>query len=266
MKMSLNALRCADFTFSELTGVYISSQTADLYDYTKQGRRKNIIYYCESGRRHYEDAAGKPLFTVSAGDALFVADGAHYSSRLEAEDAPSSGIVIGFWLQNAAGEPIDITDTFQRFPHAPSRTLHTLVDRLYLQILQNRHALSVRATFYQLLEALLVGEEATPDGGFEELTPAVDLMMAHPEQSVTVQELAQLCHMSESSFAHKFVTYSGGIAPLQFRNRIRLMRAEEMAGNANLTVEDIARTLGFYDASYLCRFYKKHTGRTLKKR
>jgi len=42
------------------------------------------------------------------------------------------------------------------------------------------------------------------------------------------------------------------------------MKAEEMANDTNLSVEEIAEMLGFYDASYLCRYYKQCTGKTLK--
>ncbi len=264
MKLKLDELLHADFTVTELTGVYITSQTTTVNDYSKFGRHKNMIYFCEKGRRHYYNAEGEPLFTIDAGEVLFAADKANYVSRLIEANAPSSGLVIGFLLQSTRGEPIEITDTFRPPIKDTDGTLYGKVTRLYISILQNQPALRIKADFYDLLSTLLTSESRTTEAGFGELSPAFEFIKTHPEKSISVKELAQMCCMSESSFAHKFIKYSNGISPLQFRNRIRIMKAEEMANDANLSVESIAKKLGFYDASYLCRFYKRHTGKTLK--
>lgn len=262
---TLSALLHTDCTVMELTGVYITAQAASEYDYSKLGRHKHMIYYCEKGTRHYFDAKNRPLLTIHGGDAVFAADGANYISRIEDGDAPESGIVISFQLQTPEGEPIEITDTFRLLARDRDRHLYRKIMRLYEKILQNGHRLGIKAAFYDLLSDLLTHDADAAQRYSEELAPAIAFMEAHPERQVRVGELAAMCHMSESSFAHKFSKYSNGISPLQFRNRIRMMKAEEMANDANLSVESIAQHLGFYDAGYLCRSYKKHTGKTLKR-
>ena len=265
MRMKFESLLHTDFTVTDLTGVYISADTPTVYDYSRLGRHKNMIYYCEKGTFYYYNAGGAPLFAAGAGDLLFAADKANYISRLTKADLPGAGFVIGFMLHDETGAPIEITEPFRPLPKDRNGVFYGKVKQLYFNILQNQPTLSIKAAFYDLLNALLTAQDRTEDMGFRELTPAVTFMETHPEKNISIKELALMCRMSESSFAHKFSKYSNGISPLQFRNRIRVMKAEEMANDANLSVESIAKSLGFYDASYLCRFYKQHTGKTLKR-
>ena len=123
--------------------------------------------------------------------------------------------------------------------------------------------LAVKSAFFDLMYLLLTDKLMLKTQAGE-LLPALEFIKSNPEKNVSIKELAQMCQMSESSFSHKFTKHTNGITPIQLRNRIRLMKAEEMANDTKLSAENIASALGFYDASYLCRYYKRQTGKTLK--
>jgi mannose-6-phosphate isomerase class I len=101
---------------------------------------------------------------------------------------------------------------------------------------------------------------------FRDIQPAIDRIELYPEINTSISELSKLCNMSESSFRRKFKQYTNDISPINYRNRIRIMKAEELCNNSSYTIEEAAMKLGFCDAAHLCRLYKQFTGKTLKTR
>ena len=54
-----------------------------------------------------------------------------------------------------------------------------------------------------------------------------------------------------------------GISPIDYRNEIRFRKAKQLY-QKNYTLQEIAEKVGFSDASYLSKMYKRHTGTSLK--
>ena len=86
----------------------------------------------------------------------------------------------------------------------------------------------------------------------------------HPERPVDVGALARECCLSETGFRELFRRYTGGLAPVEYRNRLRLERADELLLSGTLSVAEIASLLGFYDTAHFYRTYKRVRGRTPK--
>ncbi|MBQ2118450.1 MAG: helix-turn-helix domain-containing protein, partial [Clostridia bacterium] len=65
-------------------------------------------------------------------------------------------------------------------------------------------------------------------------------------------------------FRARFKQFSGGLSPSEYRNRLRVRKAQELLSSSLWTTDLIAETLGFYDTSHFYRIYKKYTGKTPK--
>ena len=117
-------------------------------------------------------------------------------------------------------------------------------------------------TFFSLLDQVLAVQEKEPEC-YNDLVPALQALHRTPEIGYTNANLAQMCHLSESTFRRRFQQYSGGQTPQSYRMKLRIEKAEELL-HSSATIEEIADLLGFCDAPHLCRAYKMHTGRTLR--
>lgn len=266
MNVTLQDLLNVDYSVTHLTASRIHEKHSSYNDYSKKGRYKNLIFYLIEGSMEYKDKNNKKLFSIKNGDVVFVADQANYISQTLEPNAHMKGIVLCFNLKNQQRETLHVVDTFSVLTNDYDGKLYKKITTLSRRILENQCALSIKSVFYELLYLLLISTKKDGQETRKEILPALEFIEMHPEQNLTVKELANMCQMSESSFSHKFVKHTNGITPIQMRNQIRIIKAEEMANDANLSIEEIADTLGFYDASYLCRLYKKQTGNTLKKR
>ena len=96
----------------------------------------------------------------------------------------------------------------------------------------------------------------------EELAPAFELISSRYKENLTVKEYADSCHMSESYFRKKFTELTGR-SPIQYRNELRFAEARKLYSDG-ATINEIANELGFFDAGYFSKMYKKCNGHTLR--
>lgn len=112
------------------------------------------------------------------------------------------------------------------------------------------------AVFSQLLAEWLFScsLQAKPQ---ERLEPALQHILYHVVEGVTVPELAALCHMSERSFRSQFVRYMG-IPPQKYIEHTRMDMAKELLGHTALQLKEIAEYLGYDNQYYFSRCFKRN--------
>ncbi len=203
------------------------------------------------------------ICTLCPGDILFLPHGAKYRSFLSDGTLPSDGIGISFNLLDINGEPIYIDEDISLITRDKNGRYYKHFQKiLYSAMNQAKSTLKLKGALYILLDELFANREKTNER-FDDIFSAVSILENEPERNLTLNELADICHMSESTFMRRFKSFSGGISPIKYRNNIRLMLAEELA-TSSMTLSEIAEELGFYDAAHLCKIYKKEKGGTLK--
>ena len=85
----------------------------------------------------------------------------------------------------------------------------------------------------------------------------------HSGESLEIQELARMCHMSYSNFARLFRKKYGRSCK-EYINYIRLNKAQYLLLNSEYDLNYIATETGFFDCSHFIRTYKKWKGITPK--
>ncbi|SDE46743.1 AraC-type DNA-binding protein [Paenibacillus sp. UNCCL117] len=89
-----------------------------------------------------------------------------------------------------------------------------------------------------------------------------DYILDYYCEPLSIEELAELVGRNPSHLITSFKKHYG-MAPIEFMHRTRIARAEELLLTTDATIEAIADQLGYCDASYLSRIFKKWTGTTL---
>ena len=118
----------------------------------------------------------------------------------------------------------------------------------------------------QILRAHMRTDDPLPFGWLRtmsdsRLAPALSLMHADPARDWHLDELADACAMSRTTFALLFRT-SAGVAPLTYLTnwRMRLACRELMAGTS--PVASIAGSLGYTSESAFSNAFKRVTGQS----
>jgi AraC-like DNA-binding protein len=78
---------------------------------------------------------------------------------------------------------------------------------------------------------------------------------------LSVRDLARHSAMSESGFSHTFKDVAG-IPPRRYAIQARIARARELLETTELSVKEIAAQLGYDDAHYFSRVFRKVAGRS----
>ena len=91
------------------------------------------------------------------------------------------------------------------------------------------------------------------------VTAAIEYLEAHYTEKIDVAALSALCYMSE---AHLFRLFKQevGFSPVEYKNLLRVRKAEELLLDEECGVSEIADLLGFENACYFSRIFKKTTG------
>lgn len=75
--------------------------------------------------------------------------------------------------------------------------------------------------------------------------------------SIDVNELAQMCSMSPSSFRAKFKKETN-MSPTKYKNYLLMKKAAEYLATGVFTVQEVALTLGINDPYYFTRLFKQY--------
>lgn len=91
--------------------------------------------------------------------------------------------------------------------------------------------------------------------------PAIRYIETHPQERVTMSEMAALCHLAPSYFCRIFSRVTGETF-VDYVGRQKVGLAKEMLRDGGVTVSQVAADLGYLDTSYFIRVFKKYEGVT----
>ncbi len=93
----------------------------------------------------------------------------------------------------------------------------------------------------------------------EPVQQAADEMEQQYRNLHSLDEIAQLSSLSKFYFARLF-HQSTGRTPIEYLTKIRIERAISLLLHSSLTIENIAREIGFSSSSYFIKVFRKWTG------
>lgn len=84
---------------------------------------------------------------------------------------------------------------------------------------------------------------------------------AHFQEQISVESLAESLHLNRSYLSTLFRAHSG-MSIMQYLQHYRILHAITLLERSNKSIKEIASDVGFSDAMYFSRLFKKHTGMT----
>lgn len=123
--------------------------------------------------------------------------------------------------------------------------------------------ISAGAHLTELIVALGRGihTQQTRSNGVVWLDPALQYIHEHYASDLSIGMLAKMSHVSSGRFCAAFKARTG-TSPQSYIVTLRLKNAQTLMLRTNLNVQQIAATVGYGDALYFSRLFKRHTGLT----
>ncbi len=232
---------------------------------TPEGGRPNsgLLYFadCETDYR----IQGRPPFSAGRADLSYVPQGAEYTCRFKncaLTNRRSNEHLINFELFDETGEPFILAESVQVIQPWDS----IWYARRFEEILQLFHYSGapkgqIKALVYTILTDLSLEQrkEHLAAGRYAQIASGVLYMEKHFTENIRILDLADLCHVSETSFRRLFRAYTG-MPPLEYATGLRIAKARLLLESGAMSVAETAETVGYADPAYFSRIFKHKTG------
>ncbi|MEK8129554.1 response regulator [Paenibacillus filicis] len=103
------------------------------------------------------------------------------------------------------------------------------------------------------------GHSSKSKNWFEAAKAFIDSNYQDPE--LTVERVAGEVFV-DPSYLRKIFRKEGNISVSDYMSRVRMQKAKELIGTGNVRLADIAEQIGYNDANYFSKCFKKHVGMT----
>ncbi len=93
------------------------------------------------------------------------------------------------------------------------------------------------------------------------LQNAIDALIANPDRSFTLVDLARLCNSSVFHFSRSFTAHLG-CAPFAFQRNLRVQKARELLSATELSIEAVSDAVGIENPTSFSRIFRRFTGQS----
>ena len=236
----------------------------------------NVMHYRYKQVRHHDCSSGYPFIGIGIlirgqatftaqngkkielyeGEAIYIPKGQlYYSDWSGTPDIDFYSISFDYLSQHAAAHYYPL----QKFTYTDAiLTAAKSAYKLINSDSEEDHYLAI-SKFYeiypQIKRALSVAHHNT---SYLEIMQAVAYIEQNCTADFCVSTLAKMCNMSESKFYAAF-KLGTGYSPTEYKNHVRIMRAEQMLTQNSCSIEYICEQLNFCSPAYFRRVFRAHT-------
>ncbi len=178
-------------------------------------------------------------------------------------------LVIIFKIDAFSKEVADFNAIFQSLI-TDDEYIRELLNALYQEELDKQfgYKLAMKGKIYELITYLLrnyVVENLSDKDNIKRtqnlnrLNTVLQYIHNNYTDSISIAQLAQLIHLSEYRFCHLFKE-SIGTSPLNYINEVRLKNSHRLLELREMTISEVATSVGFQDYNNFGRLFRKYYG------
>lgn len=229
----------------------------------REHHKDHLLIYCTEGKA-FLNVLGEP-YTVEAGDLLLLPSGASHRYTSDPDNP---------WTIHWVHYTGPLADEFQQYMGFDGANRILRLGRQPRLLVDFNGLLSVRQTGFRArglihaanrLRQLLAAIPITIDVADHERTGELDTihhyMREHLEERLSLEQLADLAGLSPAHFATRYREQTG-TSPIQHFLHLKVERACQLLDTTDHSFADISRHLGYDDAYYFSRLFKKVMGQS----
>ena len=237
--------------------------------YRPAGRKDYSLLYVADGWIQVSHEGR--LIQLKTGQCILYMPGTESLNIFSMDGHPT--VYYAYFTGTAIRETMDLfgADASMIFRVEYSTSLRTLFHQMVhlfrpLKALNGRQPINkpgINGLLLQIIDLLLQSNNSQKNMENSQLLPAVNYLMEHFHEPITLEECADTVQLSVGRFGHLFTGYYG-ISPHRFLVSLRLDESKDLLVNSDMSINRIAERVGFFDPCYFSRLFKKYTGCTPK--
>ena len=117
----------------------------------------------------------------------------------------------------------------------------------------------IKAIAYRILSILGTTDKENKliCGKYNSIYKGISYLENDVQQSLSIKEIAEICHITPTYFRKLFKEYSG-MSPSQFRIRKKIDTAKTLLLTNDMSIQEISDYLGFENISYFSKLFKQN--------
>lgn len=254
----------SDYNIKRLFAMNQKWADGNTYSCMGRPRQTSAFIYFKNCDAIYTLASNETIH-VNKGTLLYLPQGAQYSTRFCkcGETAPHSQLIefemtdendeifIGAPTITALqlSKTIDLAAAFDEIT-----TLYSKPTRSY-GLLKSKSYAFLNEICNSYLKNRICSMKYAP------IAKGIEYLEHTSSYELSVAEIANMCHVSETYFRSLFEQYAG-VSPHKYKTNRLIRQAREMIQSGELTIKEISDHLGFNDVGYFSRWFKKNVGVT----
>ncbi len=211
----------------------------------QKGKCRYTFVFVTSGEMNYYFPNKKNSVILKKGTILFI---------------PKEYPYIATYTKNNTVANVLTFEMFdEKFPeHFQSPMVKTLTSYVdFSNTVNSNNEIFLLSKIYELLN-LIKNKDNSISDKYRRILPAIDDIQQNYHENNHVSYYADMCCMSESNFRKIFKEYTG-LSFIDFRNRIRALKAKSMIESGEFKVSEAARLNGFNNMSFFYEIYNKYS-------
>ena len=261
MEKSLKRIIFENFNITECV-IYAQTYQGVLRNFSTFGnpRKTNGFIYLLNCDCTYELAGGKTV-DAKKGDVIYLPAFLEYKSNFKNfGNEPIDGILINLLFSDDKGRTFYLPDKIKIYKIQNSNYVKSCFSNILncsKQPLMNMA--EMKSIAYKILAYLgtLHRELKINSSKYKCISEGISYLENDVQQALSIEEIAQLCHVSATYFRSLFKEYSG-MSPIQFRIQKKLEIAKTLLLSNDMTILEISDYLGFESVAYFSKVFKKY--------
>ena len=256
-----------DLTVNEVVIAHRNQWLRRFVDY-RYGRHVYGFVYCLENGALFD--FGTEKLHLKQGELLFLSAESSYSVYTDGT-APFSHLTVNFSLSRnecVEGSVIDEILSGKRihlFQRAAAYGLREKMERL-VNVWRGRqygYRMLARSLIYELLCVYMndASRECGEGEDYRRILPAKKYIEEHYKEDIAVSDLAVICNLSETHLRRLFARVLSA-SPTEYRLNLRMREAKDLLLTGDYDVSAVASAVGFEDANYFSRVFKKYAGQS----
>lgn len=223
------------------------------YSYQEIPRPNSGIIIVTNGKLVYSEQNGNSVSAVP-GDIIYIPKGAYYTVKFT--QVPQNTMLINFFLYNNQGKEISFFENITKIMSGANGFIFDLFEEICNIYLKTSNKIIVKAKVFELID--IIAAQQANQKNTSAITPAVDYINNHIDETIKISHLAKLCLMSESTFRREFIRLNG-VSPKKCILDKKIKKAKQLLSNSELSINEIYLALGFYDNAHFFKRFKEYT-------
>lgn len=218
-------------------------------------KKQDLILFVKDCKTKYI-TKDKKTITTKPGQIVYIPTESEYKvSCTENLSENASTLQINFRLFDDKHEPCILSDDIIIFTSKD----HELQEKFENAILLDEDFMSFptekRSVLYSILNSL--ASEDLSGKSHKVIEPGMEYLHTNYQKNCSVADLADICHISEEYFRKLFKIQTGK-NPAEYRNMLRMQKAEQYLIHSDISIAEVAEMLGYATVSHFIKQFKNY--------